>query len=149
MRGAIEKYAWVIMFMFGFLCLVAAPVNLFGAPPNPPSPEGTTGLTLGEMDDRIPGMGNYIAGISTQMGNFLLAMGVLLMGISAVPYRKGEKWAWFVSWTLPVTLLIQLANSRGGLGWQADLGALVLVLAGLVIPFRKFFPARLPASTGE
>lgn len=144
-----EKYAWLIIFIFGLLCAVAAPINLLGTPPNPPSPEATTGLTLGEMDDRIPGMRNYIAGISTQMGNFLLAMGVLLMGIGVVPFRKGEKWAWFVSWTIPLTLVIQLANSRGGLGWQADLGALVVILAGLFMPFRKFFPWRPQLTEGN
>lgn len=135
-----EHYAWVIIFIFGVLTVIAAPINLLGTPPNPPSPQGTTGLTLNEMDNRLPGILVYIRSISRQLGNFMLAMGVLLIGIAVVPYRKGERWAWFVAWILPLTLAIQMINSRGGLGWQADLGGLVVVVAGLFLPYRKFFP---------
>jgi hypothetical protein len=37
-------------------------------------------------------------------------------------------------------ILIQLANSRGGFAWQADAAFLVVILAGLVLSYRKFFP---------
>ena len=134
------KYAWVIFFVIGLLNVLAAPINLRGTPPNPPSPEGMTGLTLTEMNARIPGMFGYISSISRQLGNLLLTMGVLLMGISAVPYKKGEKWAWYVCWIIPVFLIIQLVNSRGGFGWQGDAVFLVVAVAGLLLPYRKFFP---------
>jgi hypothetical protein len=134
------KYAWIIFFAFGLLWVIAAPINLMGRPPNPPSPEDMTGLTLDEMGARIPGLRGYISSISAQLGNFMLAMGVLIMGIAAVPYRKGEKWAWYVFWILPVSLVIQLINSRGGLGWQADFAFIFVLLAGLFAPYRKFFP---------
>jgi hypothetical protein len=134
------KYAWIILFFFGFLAFNTAPILLSGRPPDPPSPERTTGLTLPEIGTRIPGILDYISSISTQLGNFMLAMGVLLMGIAAVPYRKGEKWAWYTCWSLPVLLVIQLANSRGGHLWQLDLASIFVVLAGLFLPFRKFFP---------
>jgi hypothetical protein len=137
---ALEKHAWIIIFVFGLLTLTAAPINLLGHVPDPPSPEGTTGLTLDQMDARIPGLHSFVSSISTQLGNFMLAMGVLLTGVAAMPYRKGEKWAWYTCWILPVLLVIQLVNSRGGFGWQADAGSLVVVLAGLFLPFRKFFP---------
>ena len=134
------KYAWIIFFVFGLLWVIAAPINLLGTPPNPPSPEGMTGLTLAEMGTRIPGLLGYISSISVQLGNFLLGLGVLIIGIAAVPYKKGEKWAWYAFWILPVTLVIQLINSRGGFAWQLDVAFLVIVLAGLFIPYRKFFP---------
>ena len=54
MGTTIEKryvmYAWIIFFVFGFLTVIAAPINLSGRPPNPPSPEGMTGLTQDQMD---------------------------------------------------------------------------------------------------
>ena len=139
------KYAWIIFFVFGLLTVIAAPINLLGTPPNPPLPEGTTGLTLAEMATRIPGILSYISGISVQIGNFLLTMGVLLMGIAAVPYRKGEKWAWYTCWIIPVFIVIQLANSRGGFLWQADAVFLVVAVAGLFLPYRKFFPKKQDA----
>ena len=134
------KYAWIIFFVFGFLSVITAPILFTGHPPNPPSPEGMTGLTLEEMNARIPGIRGYISSISRQLGNFMLAMGVLLMGIAAFPYRKGKRWAWYTCWIMPVLLLIQLVNSRGGHLWQVDLASLLVALAGLFMPYRKFFP---------
>ena len=133
------RYPWIIFFLFGLLTVMAAPINLLGTPPNPPSPEAATGLSRAEMGAQMPGILDYIAGISRQLGNFMLAMGVLLMGVAAFPYRQGEKWAWYVSWIVPVLLLIQLANSRGGLGWQADVAFLILAVVALLLPYRKFF----------
>jgi hypothetical protein len=134
------KYAWIIFFVVGLLNVIAAPINLLGNPPNPPSPEAMTGLTLAEVDAQIPGMLGYISSISVQLGNFLLLTGVLIMGIAAIPFKKGERWEWYVFWILPVFILIQLANSRGGFLWQADAAFLVVILAGLLLSYRKFFP---------
>lgn len=146
-----EKYAWIIIFVFGFLTVIAAPINLGGRPPIPPSPETMTGLTLEEMETRIPGINSYISGIARQLGNFMLAMGVLLMGIAAVPYRKGERWAWYTCWIIPVLLIIQIANSfaTGGLLWQVDFGGLVIFMAGLFMPFRKLFPKQQVAPSRD
>jgi len=103
---AYVKHAWIIIFVFGVLVVIAAPINLLGTPPNPPSLESTTGLSLNEIAARVPGIGGYISGISRQLGKFMLAMGVLIMGIAAGPYRKGEKWAWYISWIIPVNIVI-------------------------------------------
>ena len=142
-----HKHAWIIIFVFGLLWVVASPNQLSGGPPNPPSSEVTTGLTLDQLASKVPGIMNYIAGIDRQMGNFMLTMGVLIMGIAAVPYRKGERWAWYISWILPVVLVIQLANSflstpGGGLGWQLDSSFIFVLLAALFLPYRKFFPKK-------
>lgn len=137
-----EKYAWMIIFLFGLLAVIASPINLSGKPPNPPSPEGLTGLTLDEMEAQIPGIRRYVGGISRQLGNFMLAMGVLIMGVAAVPYRKGERWAWYTCWIIPILLAIQIVNSlaTGGFLWQVELAAMFFALMGLLLPFREFFP---------
>jgi len=138
---AYERYAWIIFFVYGLLPVMIAPIHLLsGLPPDPPSPEGMTGLTLAAMDAQIPGILGYISSISVQLFNFMLAMGVLVMAIAAVPYRKGEKWAWYAFWILPINVVIQLANSRGGFLWQLDLAFIFVLLAGLFMPYRKFFP---------
>ncbi len=139
---AYEKYAWIIIFIFGLLFVISSPIGLLGIPPNPPSPESTTGLTLDQMATRIPGILNYVSSIARQLGNFMLGIGVLLMGIAAVPFRRGEKWAWYLSWIIPVLLVIQLANSQGGYLWQLDFTFIFVVLAGLFLPYRKFFPQK-------
>jgi hypothetical protein len=139
-----ERNAWWVFLIFGVLVLVAAPINLAGAPPDPPSPQATTGMSLSEMKAKMPGLDVYLDSIARQLGNFMFAAGVLLTAIAAFPYRKGERWAWFAAWTVPVLLVIQLANGlrSGGLGWQADAAFIPVALAGLLVPFRRFFPRR-------
>lgn len=43
-------------------------------------------------------------------------------------------------WVVPLMLLIQFLNSRGGLGWQFDLGLFFVMIAALLWSFRLFFP---------
>ncbi len=136
------RYAWLLFFMLGVLSVIAAPIMLLGHPPDPPSPEGFTGLSSDEIAARIPGMPGYVSSISTQLGNFILTSGVLMAAMAAGPFRRGEKWAWYVFWVVPLMLFIQFLNSRGGTGWQLDLGLFFATIAGLLWPFRLFFPKR-------
>ncbi len=137
-----SKRAWILFFVLGVLSAAAAPVMLLGIPPDPPSPQGFTGLTSDEIAARIPGIADYTASISRQLGNFMLATGLLMAVLAAVPFRKGERWAWYALWVAPLLVLMQLINSRGGNGWQFDLGFVIITSAGLVWPFRRFFPKR-------
>ena len=141
---AFEKYAWTIFFVLGFLTALASIGQLLGMSPNPPSPEVTTGLTMDQIATRIPGILNYIASIDRQLGNFMLGFGVLTMGIAAVPFRRGERWAWHVLWSWPVVLVIQTVNSflstpGCGLGWQFDFAFIFVLSAALLISLRMFF----------
>jgi len=136
----IRDKTWIVFLVFGILDVIAAPIQLTGRPPDPPSPEGTTGLTLDEIGRRVPGISAYIASESRQLGNFMLVSGVLMALVAAVPFRKGERWAWYGMWTAPLLLLIQFLNSNFGSGWWADLGLLPVTLAALLAPYRKFFP---------
>ena len=144
-ENAYEKHAWIIFFVFGLLAAIASRGQLLGMSPNPPSSEVTTGLTLDQIAARTPGILDYIGSIDRQLGNFMLATGVLVMGIAAFPYRRGEKWAWYTCWIIPILVIIQIVNSflstpGGGLGWQLDFAFIFVALAGLFMPYRKFFP---------
>jgi len=142
-----KKHAWIIFFIFGLLAAIASQGQLLGGSPDPPSAKVTTGLTLDQIAARIPGILDYIGSIDRQLGNFMLATGVMIMAIAAVPYRRGEKWAWYTCWIIPILVVIQLANSflstpGGGLGWQLDFAFIFVALAGLFLPYRKFFPKK-------
>jgi membrane protein insertase Oxa1/YidC/SpoIIIJ len=133
---------WIIFFILGVLGVATAPILLSGRVPNPPSPETTTGLTFDQIVARVPGIDTYVASISRQLGNFMLVSGVLMALVAAVPFRRGERWAWFGLWTVPLLLLIQFVDSNFGRGWWLDLGLLPVTIAGLLLPYRKFFPKR-------
>ena len=135
--------AWILFFVLGILFVPAAFIQMSGRPPDPPSLEGTTGLTSDQIAARIPGISDYIASLSRQMGNFMLTLGILMAAIAAVPFRRGEKWAWYALWVAPLMLLIQFLNSRFGSGWWADLGFAVGSAAGLLLSYRRFFPKQV------
>jgi hypothetical protein len=141
------KRAWLIFFILGVGTVLAAPINLIGRPPDPPSPEATTGLTLEDLYARTPGLADFIPSISRQLGNFMLAAGVLLAAIAAGPFRRGERWAWTTMWIVPVMLAIQFANSRFGRGWQFD-GVLIPVTISALLATTRPRPAR-PCPTGS
>ena len=149
---AYQKHAWIIFFVFGIGAAIAGLIILSGViQVDPPSAERTTGLTLNQIVARVPGMDAYISGLARQLGNFMIGMGVLLTGVAAVPFRRGERWAWYACSIMLVLVAVQLTNSfaiynftSGGFGWQLDLASIFIVLAGLLMPYRKFFPRALP-----
>lgn len=140
MANWFQKHGWWIFFLLGVGAVLAAPIQLRGRAPNPPSPEGITGFSLAEIGEHVPGMPGFIASLSRQLGNFMLTSGLLMAAIAAIPFRKGERWAWWAMWSAPLLLLIQFINSNFGSGWWADLGLIPVTLVALIAQFRKFFP---------
>ena len=67
-----------------------------------------------------------------------LGFSVLIIAISFNSYRRGEKWAWYASWILVVELSLFIADAR----FWGDALVLVIVLLGLFLPYRKFFPKK-------
>ena len=131
------RRAWMLFFVLGVGSVLAAPIGLVGRPPDPPSAEGMTGLTLAEIGARMPGISSYIESLARQLGNFMLAFGVLLAAVAAGPFRRGERWAWSALWIVPVILAIQFGTSQFGLGWQLDLGLIPVTIAALVATRRR------------
>jgi hypothetical protein len=142
MARRISDATWMIFFVLGVLSVITALRLWSGRPPDPPSPEGTTGLSLADMNARIPGLSVFIASVTRQLGNFMFVSGILMAAVAAFPFRKGERWAWYSLWSVPVLLLLQFFNSNFGNGWWADLGLAPVTIAALVAPYRKFFPGR-------
>lgn len=136
-----QQRAWLVFLLMGIGAVAAAPIMLLGNPPDPPSAERLTGLSLSEIAQRVPGMGTYVSSLSTQLGNFMLATGVLLIAIAVGPFRRGERWSWYTLWIVPVLLLVQFVNSNFGLGWQFDIGLVPVMVGALAVSYRRFFPA--------
>lgn len=140
--GVLRDKAWTLFVILGVLAVIAAPIQFSGRPPDPPSPERMTGLSYDQIAERVPGMPDYIGSISRQLGNFMLISGILMATIAAIPFRRGERWAWYSMWTAPLLLAIQFINSNFGSGWWADLGLIPVTVAGLLLPYRRFFPTK-------
>ena len=70
-----------------------------------------------------------------------IGMGLFGVMITAIAYRRRERWAWFTLWYYPV---FWIAHLLGGLPPGQDhvhqIVFIVLSFAGLLIPVGEFFP---------
>lgn len=115
---AYEKYGWMILSASAVLGIVAAVVTTF-----PPLYVFSSSLYEGVY----PIMG--------ALGTALVGLNVLALVVSLIPYRSGERWAWFTLWILPLGWVSQFV-------FLADVSYLLLAFftaIGLILPLRRFF----------
>ena len=70
------------------------------------------------------------------------------MIVSLTSFRRGEKWAWYVSWSMSIGILaaqlnVYLLTGSVMVIVLAILFVLVSLLA-LFLPYRQFFPSETP-----
>lgn len=73
---------------------------------------------------------------------FLLGFSAFATALAAIPYRRGERWAWYVLW---IGLIVVLGDAvmnytAGGTVWPGLVLLSVLIVLGLLLPYRMFFP---------
>jgi len=150
-----EKYGWVILFLFWALHLVLSARDFFpslqdlclACVPGAQTPIQTvTGLTWSQLVSSNPKFANFLG--STLVDDGISGVGLALFGmvVSFTGYRKGEKWAWYVSWSMPIGILAAQLNVYALTGsimviYLATVFTIVSLLA-LLLPLRQFFPRK-------
>jgi hypothetical protein len=149
---AYEKYAWVIPFAMGLFFLLSM-VATFLSPriltEAENAVESLTGATFSQLASSSPGTANYIYYLIRILAIFSAGLGAFFMVVSATAYRKGEVWAWYLTWVVPVLFLLDLSNDYLAFGY-VDVGSVFIVailIAGLLLPYRRFFPIKQPRNT--
>jgi hypothetical protein len=74
------------------------------------------------------------------IGFFLFAVVTIV-----IPYRRGERWAWFALWMLPLLWLSQFVLSPD-LSYYLVLA--IISTVGLILPYRRFFSGSDKGSRG-
>jgi hypothetical protein len=156
---AYERRAWLILFVIWALHLVLSARDFFpalqdvcfGCLPGGQTPVQTaTGITWSQLLVLDPKFASYLASVLVDDGISGVGLAIFGMIVSFTSYRKGEKWAWYLSWSNPVGILTAQLNMYALTG-----STLVIVLAGvfigacllgLLLPYRQFFPRKAPAS---
>jgi len=86
---------------------------------------------------------------STLVDDGISGVGLAFFGmtVSLTSFRRGEKWAWYVSWSMPIGILAAQLNVYllTGSVLVIVLGVVfVLVsLLALFLPYRQFFPKKM------
>ena len=140
-----EKYAWVIFTVIGLLIFVGGVPHTLGNNGSPEIVESFVGMTVSEFKASNPnfyGVYDYYfrGGGWSDMG-----FGFFVIAISATLYRKGDKLAWYMLWSVPAFFL---GHAAIALNFGQPTSSLipfltvfvVLSLLGMLLPVRKFFP---------
>jgi hypothetical protein len=127
-----------------------------GAPILPAGYEGFTGGSWQAMAHASPATAGYLELLFRTYGAYNVGFGVLAVAIAAVPFRRGERWAW---WALLVGNLVtlgsamtydRLARAIGPFEVSEYIGlACLLAALALTAPLRSSRSAHQPASVRE
>lgn len=145
MERVYEKYAWVILLAVGLLWLVVGIVAVF-------QPEGifegdaqsVTNMPWSELKASSPMAADFVIFVYGQSGLHGLHAAFFVIAITLTGYRKGEKWAWYIMWFVPVLLVSDALFSVIFIGDVSQtlqfIPITTITLLGLLLPYRKFFP---------
>jgi hypothetical protein len=154
---AYEKYAWAILFVFWALHLVLSGRDFLpslqdlclACVPGAQTPiQAVTGLTWSQLVSTDPKFAAFLGSTLIDDGISGVGLAIFGMAVSVTSYRKGEKWAWYVSWSMPIGILAAQLNVYALTGsvmviYLATAFTVVSLLA-LLLPYRQFFPRKQP-----
>ncbi len=133
---AYEKYAWVLLFISSAFFLLGSIffVISFFVMPYVKRPGDLSQFLASSQS-----IATWIRGIFRDAAIAQLGLGIFGMTISAVGYRRGERWAWYTLCYLPVAWLAYVVG-QALLGRPTTFPIVLLVvsLLGLLLPVRRF-----------
>lgn len=118
-----ERYGWTILLVSAILGLLSALVLVFSPLSIMVEPAFAAGIVPGAL---------RAWGITWVFFN-ILALAILLGN-----FRKGERWAWWALWLLP---LLWLSHFLVNPATVHNLVIAIITALGLVLPYRRFFSA--------
>ena len=89
----------------------------------------------------------YVKSILIMFGATTVGFSIFGITVTATAFRTGEKWAWYVSWYLPLHMGIVASLHTWPI--PLTLGLVAVAIVGLWLPRRKFFPAGREFDWGE
>jgi hypothetical protein len=140
-----EKYAWVVFLALGVLWVVVGFVQAF-------FPEGLaevdahliTGMSWNRLKALSPEATDLVRFLYGGFGILKMSWSFFVLAVTLTGYRKGEKWAWYTLWLVPIILVssaIFNASYTGDVYQTLEwIPIMTVTLLGLLLPFRKFFP---------
>jgi hypothetical protein len=114
---AYGKYAWMILF-------ASAALGIFG------------GVALMFPSD-LTSQSARVLWLTRAWGITWVGFNIFALAVIVGPYRRGERWAWYTLWLLPLLLLSYFVLAPH-LPMNLVLAILIAAL-GLILPYRRYF----------
>jgi hypothetical protein len=100
-----------------------------------------SGRTWEQFAAAEPEMARIYAMDLVLLGMTLTAFSILGMIVTIIPYRHGERWAWFTLWLIPLVYggmsFTMLSEQYYDVGY-IYVGLFIVSLIGILIPIRRF-----------
>jgi hypothetical protein len=102
------------------------------------SNEDLLGMTVTELHNFSPKVVDYMKRYHQLWGVYLISFASSLWVISLIPYRRGEKWAWYATLVIGgIALLGQLTLAKKTVATTLDIILIILWIAGLALPAKE------------
>ncbi|MDQ6694182.1 MAG: hypothetical protein M3014_07140 [Chloroflexota bacterium] len=153
-----ERHAWKVMLALSITIILFGIGDMVGGGSDLQSGESVlmhsiTRTGWNELKEASPYVANMIDYNRRIGGAQLFGIGILSALVCLVPFRRGERWAWYAQWVFPflmaaIVLFLGLTDRAPGsqLPVPMILGSIFFVVAmlALVLSARKFFRTANP-----
>ena len=157
-----ERHAWKILLgvigltgLFGLSDMVGGASDLQNG--ETVFMHSITGMSWNELHAQSPRLANMIELMLKMDGAALTLVSLLSMAICLTSYRKGERWAWFALWVIPlwyllIAFFIQSVDKLPNSGTPVPVisGSILasICVAALGLSYRKFFRSQQRSNNG-
>jgi hypothetical protein len=137
-----QNMGWMLLFFIALMMTLSSLFLLVFS--GPQTFEGDTGVAWEDLNAVFPTVATQFE-IMQQSGlATTVSVGLFSLAVIYFAFRVGQRWAWFVMWILPASMLpgtIALARTPNQAVIAVFGAALILIaIAGLLLSYRTFFP---------
>jgi hypothetical protein len=147
------KVTWVLLVLLAVFPILAPIADLVGIAMNGipsdhvPAFASISGSSWSGVKASSSGVAGFISQLETEYALHELVFGILFLMIVAVPFRRGERWAWFACWAVLIADIgysLTLARHDAVLLRQSLIAVISLPVL-LLVQAPRFFRRRPPA----
>lgn len=144
------RNAWKVIFGLYMLILVLGVGEfLSGQSGDPGMVEAVSGISWEELRISNPGIADLLDVETRIIGSLWVGLGLIGAAVSLTGFKRGEKWAWWSMWSLPLVMALILGTFlSANLAPEAPTppalfsAPITIAIAALtlLLSFRRFFP---------